>query len=219
MRKIIREPETTPDCLTKQVIEDGRKKPPVMRTAHELYTEKWVKKRKNNEKTSFEWYNNVNHDLLPLLKAMTCNHCSFCDNLPDADVIEHGMQIEHFKSKTDFEHLAYEWTNLFIICHICNNRKLAQNDALLLKPDEKHYEFKKHFYFDSITYEIIPKTPAAKITVEIYGLNRRGLCEARQTALQNYKNDFTKKAVDNYAFRDFLEYCTQPISFQDLLDL
>ncbi len=215
MRRIIRQPETAPDCLTKKVADKGVK-PPVMRIAHELYTEKWIKKRKGKTSASFVWYNKVNQDLQPLLKAMTQDHCSFCDCLPDADIIAHGMEIEHFNSKIAFEHLAYEWTNLFIICSICNGRKGYKDEPLLLKPDEKGYEFNAHFSFDVINYKLKPKTAAAEKTIETYDLNRAGLCKARKIQLKNYKNAFIKKPIDHYGFRDLLEL--QPISFQDLLD-
>jgi 5-methylcytosine-specific restriction endonuclease McrA len=219
MRKITRKPETAPNCLTKQVIEDERKKPPVMRTAHELYTEKWIKKRKNDKSVSFEWYNDLNHDLQPLLKAMTCNHCSFCDSLHNEDIVEHGLEIEHFKSKTDFEHLAYKWTNLFIICRNCNGKKGDKNEPLLLKPDEKEYQFDRNFSFNLATYTLEPKNEAAKVTIEVYDLNRAGLRKARKTELKDHKNAFIKKRIDDYGFRDLLELKQQSISFQDLLDL
>ena len=83
MRKIIRKPENTPDCLAKEIADDGRTKTPTVVVAQKLYTQKWI--NNGHKAAKWTWYNNVNKELEPLLKEMTQKHCSFCDALNSRD--------------------------------------------------------------------------------------------------------------------------------------
>jgi hypothetical protein len=38
-------------------------------------------------------------------------------------------------------------------------------------------------------------------------------------ALAAYRKEIEKQNINNHGFRDFIELATQPLSFQDLLDL
>ena len=72
-----------------------------------------------------------NSDVKTALVRMQHGKCAFCE----WKINEDG-DVEHFRPKTAFQQkrgaplerpgyywLAYEWTNLFLACHICNQRK------------------------------------------------------------------------------------------------
>jgi 5-methylcytosine-specific restriction endonuclease McrA len=107
MEKITR--SKTPDWLTEKWQEWG---------------EKWQSKYESTQKSNdFRWYRHKNQgydELVKELSKMTQHHCSFCDAYHKVKRIPHT--IEHFKPKTKFPLLAYQWENLFLCCGICQKK-------------------------------------------------------------------------------------------------
>lgn len=89
-------------------------------------SENWARwgmqwKKKYRPGKSFSWHGErKRQDLCSRLSKMTKHHCSFCD------VFEMGSDvrrtIEHFRPKSKFPLLAYQWENLFI-CFSINGAK------------------------------------------------------------------------------------------------
>lgn len=126
--------------------------------------------------------------LLPPLRQMTSNHCSFCDGYVQNAT---GDTIEHFRPKAKFPLLAYEWTNLFYCCHRCQGVKGSKFDEALLRPDADDYAFISYFIYDSLTGEVSPNPGCseedqsrANVTINLYGLNRFDRPEARKRAFE-----------------------------------
>jgi len=124
---------------------------------------------------TFSWHG-IQDKLLGELKLMTKNHCAFCDDLLFPEVGEIG-NIEHFKPKSKFKDLAFDWENLYPICSRCNGTKNNRFDSLLLRPDEQGYKYSEWFRLDPCTFELKPQKlnpnwqRAAK-TIELYGLSK-----------------------------------------------
>lgn len=140
----------------------------------------------------------TNRKLIPILKEMTKNHCSFCDAYP---LSTDGESIEHFKPKTKYPLLSHIWENLFYACFKCQEYKHDKFDDLLLKPDDTNYTFEDYFMLDrqGENIFIIPlpanseeqKLRASK-TIEYYGLNRYDRPHVRWKELvkwEKYKSD------------------------------
>ena len=159
----------------------------------ERWGRQWQAKRDNpNRRNDWQWYKyngqKVNLLILPLLKQMTKNHCSFCDQKLRRET------VEHLKPKSQFPLESYKWENLFVCCFDCQVR-YDKYDENLLKPDELDYEFGKYFIYDYTTGEIKPNEKAdlierrrAEITIELYRLNELGLPEARLLWSNNWQN-------------------------------
>jgi uncharacterized protein (TIGR02646 family) len=82
---------------------------------------------------------------MPLLKALTQNHCSFCDAFP---VSPPGVDtIEHFRPKAEYPSDAFRWSNLYFCCPHCQQKEGAF-DETILSPDADDYEFDKYFRWD-----------------------------------------------------------------------
>jgi uncharacterized protein (TIGR02646 family) len=152
----------------------------------------WTEEYETSGKFSWRTFQKkaANHWLLPPLREMTGNHCSFCDSYP---LNTSGETIEHFRPKEPFRQLAYEWTNLFYCCYHCQKKKRANFDEALLKPDHESYEFTSYFIYDSITGELRPNPASsvdhqqrAKVTTEMYGLNHFGRPESRKEFFNKY---------------------------------
>jgi len=188
----------------------------------------WEQKRK--QKKSFSWNNdgeNFREMILPLLRKMTKNHCSFCDAFP----MQSGMQdtVEHFVPKNGKQakpKIAYKWDNLYLACRNCQ-AKGSKFDELLLKPDAVDYEFKKYFDINPVSGDVIPNIKnintsnyeRAEITIKLYKFNKNGKPKARLEILKEYQNiyDLVKNnkvfnhkenkylKFDNKSYRFFIE--------------
>jgi uncharacterized protein (TIGR02646 family) len=67
------------------------------------------------------------------LRNMTHQKCAFCESLLG---VTSYVEIEHYTAKTVRTQEAFDWTNLFPICRLCNNAKGAIDHAGdLIKPD------------------------------------------------------------------------------------
>jgi len=137
--------------------------------------QRWGAEYANKNNPRFRWKSykgsTVDKHLIPLLKDMTNDHCSFCD---DYEIVG---EIERFRPTSREPLLAYEWSNLFYCCHPCNQKKGSRFNEDLLKPDEETYSFEIYFIYDSITGEIKPNLASsaddierAKETIKLYGL-------------------------------------------------
>ena len=130
--------------------------------------------------------------------------CAFCES----KIVAAPLDSEHYRPKAnclglDGTHypdlywwLAYEWTNLYIICQNCNMRKgsrfpvedetkrvkapgddLNDEKPLLLDPCIDHPEQHLVFREDGA---VASETERGRITIEVFALNREDLLAARK---------------------------------------
>jgi uncharacterized protein (TIGR02646 family) len=175
----------------------------------------WELIRQGGKPAAWNWRQHagekVNHQLLPPLKQQAREHCSFCDCFPVSP--PSNETIEHFRPKSRFPRLAWQWENLFFCCDFCQGKKREQWDEALLSPDEPGYRFADYFYVDLTNgrIEIRPdlatdpeKHHRAECTLRIYGLNAGGHL-ARRLAEQERRSALPDWDIDKFAYRDFLE--------------
>lgn len=171
----------------------------------------WAEKLNNNKKASFTWHRHNKKGRKELEKAlcsMTDNHCSFCDSYPMGARLK--PTIEHFRPKSKFPELAYQWENLFMACFLCQEKGDAFSE-MLLKPDEESYSFDEFFDIDWATGELIPNMNASKedqerarITIELYRLNKNGKPEDRLEELEKYR-ELEAYDIERFSYRFFLK--------------
>ncbi|MCC6726926.1 MAG: TIGR02646 family protein [Saprospiraceae bacterium] len=158
--------------------------------------QEYAEKRRQNPSYRFNWKSHkgqrVNQLIEPLLKAMTDHHCAYCDHFPSQTSDD---TIDHFGPKSDerFYLLAYEWTNLYSGCADCQKVKNEQYDEALLRPDSDDFSFERYFTYDYDHHKIEVRGDAspddqycAVTTIRIFGLNRKGLTDARRHAWERY---------------------------------
>ena len=172
----------------------------------------WEEKYQRNQKSSeFSWrqHNGFGKDnLVEKLLLMTHDHCSFC-GISRMQVLQ--PTIEHFRPETVFPRLAYQWENLFISCHKCQEKGDSFDDKLL-KPDDEDYDFDTFFDIDWETGKLEPSEVAtleqkarAKYTIEQYKLNDDGRPQARKDELETFQSSSLN--LDNpykWAYRFYL---------------
>ncbi len=169
-------------------------------------------KRETNPSHSFSWRNfkgqSIRTHLIPVLEEMTKNHCSFCDGYPLGT--ESRQTIEHFRPKSRFPELAYQWENLFLCCDVCQSSKQEEFDEKLLKPDDPDYCFSDFFTcnFKSGIIEPNPqatqeKQERARITIKLYDLNSTLRSQSRLRQLKKFEKN-TGEDINTFPYRYFI---------------
>lgn len=172
-------------------------------------------RRRENPRHRFQWRRSMLDVVRQALAVMTAEHCSYCDSHPlDATGVE---SVDHFcpKGHAAFYELVCAWNNLFLTCTACNHAKREQWDELLLRPDDADFSFERYFEvrFDSGILEPAAIASAAeqqraRRTLEIFDLNRPGLCKNRLRNIREMRRgDAADEAVDGWAYRYLLPLC------------
>ncbi len=148
----------------------------------------------------------------PALTELFHGKCAFCES-PSA-IYAHG-DIEHFRPKLramgldgtvslGYWWLAYEWSNLYLVCQFCNQSKssrfpvhgrraaygedVRQEQALLLDPCHKPDFDERHFLFglnDQLRQvDMVGNTERGEVTINVLGLNRIELQESRYAEVE-----------------------------------
>lgn len=160
--------------------------------AKEIY---YISKTPENKKTVQNKEKRYNHnEVKTSLKKMFKKKCAFCESR--ITHVDYG-QIEHFKPKSKYPDLCFEWTNFLLSCSICNGKSnkgdkfpLENENGPFINPvDENPVDFFK-FEYDAITksFLIFPKNDRAKTTIKELGLNRDDLVENRTLELSKIIN-------------------------------
>ncbi len=196
MNKIDRTKVEKPECLVKKA---------------DTWTKNLIKKRKLKS-NYWEWHQykkkEVEHILTDALTKTTDDRCSYCDIRP----VRKGAvkpSIDHFKPKSDYPDLAYEWTNLFLSCYQCQEYKGSRYpDVEPLKPDSEEYNFDYWFEIKWETYEVLPnplrdenEQKRAKSTIEWLGLNRDSRPISRGEIVEQYNGG----NLDDWSYKFMLE--------------
>jgi uncharacterized protein (TIGR02646 family) len=144
------------------------------------------------------------------LRQAQHDKCAFCESL--ITHISYG-DVEHFRPKAAFRQrpggplvrpgyywLAYEWTNLFFCCRLCNQRfkenlfplrrpsrrarshndPVVDEEPLFLNPEE---DLSRHLRFRNECLEPVRSSRRGKTTIAALGLNRPYLVKVRRRHL------------------------------------
>ena len=173
----------------------------------------WETNLKSKKPSAWSWRQvdkqKVNHKLMPSLKEQAGEHCSFCDAYPVSP--PSNETIEHYRPKSKYPRLAWQWENLYFCCDFCQGQKREQFEDDLLPPDAEIYDFDVFFWPDLTTgrIEIRPDIPPelqrrAECTLRLYGLNDKGHC-AQRLAAQERRSELRERDINRFAYRDFLQ--------------
>ena len=194
-------------------------------------TRAFIAEKKATGKTPpCKWPKVINPDggqetLQEMLSRDTNEHCNYCDS-----TMRYSSRntIDHFlpKSLSQFEHLVYEWSNLYLCCDDCQ-RKGISYDLNALRPDEAGHLFERYFRFHrdgriSVIAREDTDRERAEITIKVLKLDHYDLTKnrqqefhrnakqrkrplrpglSRQTAL--LRDECLKVSYDDLSYRDF----------------
>jgi uncharacterized protein (TIGR02646 family) len=120
-------------------------------------------------------------------------HCAYCGKKLHSNI---DANIEHFKPKSIYPELEFEWSNLLLSCRECNVIKsnkfpIDENgSSILLNPNKddlsKHIKQSKNGILEGIS-------DRGKAMIEMLKLNRESLIEQRMLKMINM--DISKEGV------------------------
>lgn len=120
---------------------------------------------------------NYNHpDNKAALKTASNNKCMYCES--DVLTVDHG-EIEHFRPKSIYENLTYDWENLGFVCHRCNHAKLAKFDEETPYIDPYSEDPQNHIVFCGFEAKPLRQCERGELTILDLKLNRPDLRENR----------------------------------------
>jgi uncharacterized protein (TIGR02646 family) len=173
-----------------------------------------ISKTPENKKTFQNIEKRYNHnEVKDSLKQMFKKKCAFCES--HITHVDYG-QIEHFKPKSKYPDLCFEWNNFLLSCSICNGKSnkgdkfpLENEGGTFINPvDESPENFLK-FEFDNTTrtFLIFPKNNRAVTTIKELGLNRDDLVENRTIELSKiiYMLDLVLEKNQNEVLEEFVD--------------
>jgi len=146
---------------------------PVRRTGFKSYAADVLPRRKKGCDFKSIW-----RRAKTALARMTHQKCSYCESPIDA---ERSALVEHFRPKSLFPSLAYDWDNYFLGCGGCNGAKSDKWPAgggSYVRPDEGDPAALFVFYEDG-SVEAAAAGGDAELCLEDFDLKRRWLCEQR----------------------------------------
>lgn len=144
------------------------------------------------------------------LYDMFFGKCAFCERKVE---ISTG-HIEHFKPKSQYVNLTFDWNNLLYSCEVCNNKQHkgdkfpldCDGTPLLIDPTDENCDIYQYldFYWDANTKlaSIYGKDGRGKVVEEIFELNRKDLREHRSDQVKKlliflkYATDGDQEAID-----------------------
>ncbi len=160
---------------------------------------------KIQEKIEFDFRILQHKEVIDALLVLFNKKCAYCESTIG---VTQPVDVEHFRprlrainldGKIDQYHyfwLAYEWANIFAACYECNRSKgarfpvagarapigtdlaeIAKEEAMLINPCEDKPEQYLVFSTDGMVTSSMDK---GRVSIEIYGLNRPSLVDARR---------------------------------------
>ncbi|MCP3996793.1 MAG: hypothetical protein GY722_17290 [bacterium] len=117
------------------------------------------------------------------LSEMSRGHCAYCQTYNAGGA---WGDVEHFRPKSLFPSLAYDWSNYFYSCTICNNTKSDRwpPAGSYVRPDEGDPSVRFVFDEDGGIKEA-PGDEDAELTIAAFGLDRDGLIEGRELLIRS----------------------------------
>ena len=149
-------------------------------------------------KAPYRFWSRYNRaDVKEALRAMSHEKCVYCESR--ITHIDYG-DIEHYRPKSLYPHLTFQWENLLLACGVCNGAEQKgskfplqdedESQPLLLNPCED--EPRDHLAFDGAW--LVPRTPRGEATRDILGLNRDALFDQRRKLFRMV--DYIRRRVE-----------------------
>jgi uncharacterized protein (TIGR02646 family) len=135
---------------------DRGSEPEGLATVRSRYTARWVEyyRKGTGSKPSDSRWRNFRDDLSRVFFDL----CAYCEELSRGEV-------EHFRPKSRFPELVYQWSNWVFACHDCNHAKGEQwasggyaNPCARSRPARPE----NFFDFDTLTGELLPKSDLSR---------------------------------------------------------
>ena len=152
------------------------------------YSAKRTSKNRRKKEIAESRYNHV--EVKKALKQMCFGKCVYCES--HILHVSYG-HIEHYKPKSKYRELCFEWDNLLLGCAVCNGKQYKGNKFPLpheggpfIDPCKEDPDVFFEFEFDASTgtANVIPKNIRGETTERELGLNRPDLVKHRSNVIR-----------------------------------
>jgi uncharacterized protein (TIGR02646 family) len=163
--------------------------------------------------------NGINPVKQPLYD-MFSGKCAFCERKVELS----AGRIEHFRPKSQYVNLTFDWNNFLYSCEVCNNRQNkgskfpldCDGTQLLIDPTDEDCDIYQYleFYWDKETKlaSVVGKDGRGKVVQEILDLNRKDLREHRTKELNKLLLLFKLAKTGN---QEAIKLVTQSCKFDE----
>jgi len=166
---------------------------------------KYIENNLKSKKNDFRGFHFIKRYLVNELKIIYKNKCAYCESK-----LYENIDIEHYRPKSKYYWLTYEWSNIFPVCRACNRHKGIKFDIEgeeVIEPQKDREEWKansksfldekplllhpeidypkEHLSFTNDGY-IHSNDNRGKYTIETYNLNRESLVVRRKDVIDNF---------------------------------
>lgn len=141
-------------------------------------------------------------DVKSALKKMYEELCCYCEGNIGLTGYE---EIEHYKPKSKYTELCFEWTNLHQICPKCNKKKNDKwnDDFPILSPTDDTIE--EHLFFENVLLLCDEEDIRGRNTISHLKLNEREEILNLRTRLYQKALEYSHKSdADKAIFRDLI---------------
>ena len=165
------------------------------------------------------------------LGSQTNNICWYCERQCGAGggVGWREPTVDHFRPRSRFPQLVYEWTNWIFSCYMCNvvNKQDKWPDTGYVDPCAADYsEHPAHYFdYDVLTGELVPKEGLSRTarqkaihTINDLGLNKRDVRDLRFGQIYRFRRDLLSMPTADQ--QDFIESFTQqPVEYAGTIEM
>lgn len=116
------------------------------------------------------------------LAAMSHQKCAYCESPINA---ERSAAVEHYKPKSLFPLLAYDWDNYFLGCGGCNGAKSDKwplGGGAYVRPDQGD-PCSLFVFYENGDMDAVQAGSDAEVTVTHLDMKRKWLCDQRATII------------------------------------
>ncbi len=193
-----------------------------------------AKKKVKNAQDKYNPGKTAKHKINPVkqpLYDMFSGKCAFCERKVELS----AGRIEHFRPKSQYVDLTFDWNNLLYACEVCNNAENKGNKfpldcdgtPLLIDPTDEDCDIYQYleFYWDKEAQlaHVNGKDKRGKVVAEILSLNRTDLIQYRSrklkallVILRQLRETRDKEAMDKEARdKEAIEYLIQSCKFDE----
>jgi len=172
-------------------------------------------------KRNFKFQDSIyqHHTVKRVLKHIQNNKCCYCER----PIRKYFRDVEHYRPKSTYYWLTYDWTNLLLACPICNRQHkrdqfpLANPDMkavshhddieleepLLINPAEDNPEeflmFRKEVIFS------VNRNIRGTKTIEALGLDKNNVEDERREIYNELRNKFILAKANPEDYPDFAD--------------
>jgi uncharacterized protein (TIGR02646 family) len=173
--------------------------PPILKTNSGIWKNAYLKARKkfendgtvSSQKKLMSAERKYNHaQVKDALRSMFSDKCAYCES----HITHVGFaHIEHFRPKSKFPHLCFDWDNLLLGCSVCNGAQYKGTNfpdetekGPILNPVDENPDNYLSFDYDpeTGTANVLGKSPRGITTIDIAGLNRTHLVRHRSDVVR-----------------------------------